>query len=193
MLRVVLSHSRKGYSEACYRQTAEDFLRVLENAFWHFGGVPKTLVVDNLKAAVLHADWFDPELNPNLQSLAEHYGTVILPTWPRTPRHKGKVERGVAYVQDNGLKARVFSSLAEENRHLLGWEVAVADTRIHGTTKKQVVKVFVEVERAAAVAAAGRTAPLLPRGAADRQPRRPHRSGSGILLGAAGIPGRTAR
>jgi transposase len=53
VLRVVLSHSRKAYSEACFRQTAEDFLRVLENAFWHFGGVPKTVVVDNLKAAVL--------------------------------------------------------------------------------------------------------------------------------------------
>ena len=52
VLRVVLSHSRKAYSEACFRQTAEDFLRVLENAFWHFGGVPKTVVVDNLKAAV---------------------------------------------------------------------------------------------------------------------------------------------
>ena len=149
VLRVVLSHSRKGYSEACYRQTAEDFLRVLENAFWHFGGVPKTLVVDNLKAAVLRADWFDPELNPKLQSFAEHYGTVILPTRPRTPRHKGKVERGVAYVQDNGLKGAVFSSLEEQNRHLLGWEAAVADTRIHGTTKQQVGKVFVEVERAA--------------------------------------------
>ncbi len=54
VFRMVLSHSRKGYSEACFRQTTEDFLRVLENAFWHFGGVPKTLVIDNLKAAVLH-------------------------------------------------------------------------------------------------------------------------------------------
>ncbi len=104
VLRVVLSHSRKAYSEACFRQTAEDFLRVLENAFWHFGGVPKTVVVDNLKAAVLRPDWFDPDLNPKLQSFAQHYGTVILPTKPRMPRHKGKVERGVGYVQDNGLK-----------------------------------------------------------------------------------------
>ena len=170
VLRVVLSHSRKGYSEACFRQTAEDFLRVLENAFWHFGGVPKTLVVDNLKAAVLHADWFDPELNPKLQSFAEHYGTVILPTKPRTPRHKGKVERGVAYVQDNGLKARVFTSLEEQNRHLLGWEAAVADTRIHGTTKQQVGKVFVEVEQAALLPLPAERLPVLPRSAADRQP-----------------------
>ena len=191
VFRVVLSHSRKAYSEACFRQTTEDFLRVLENAFWHFGGVPKTLVIDNLKAAVLHADWFDPELNPKLQSFAEHYGTVILPTKPRTPRHKGKVERGVAYVQDNGLKVHVFSSLEEQNQHLLGWEATVADTRIHGTTKRQVGKVFVEVERAALLPLPAERLPVLPRGAADRQPRRPHRSGQGILLGAAGIPGRT--
>jgi transposase len=149
VLRVVLSHSRKAYSESCFRQTSEDFLRVLENAFWHFGGVPKTLVVDNLKAAVLRADWFDPELNPKLQSFAQHYGTVILPTRPRTPRHKGKVERGVGYVQDNGLKGHEFASLEAQNRHLVHWEETVADTRIHGTTKRQVGKLFREAERAA--------------------------------------------
>jgi transposase len=149
VLRVVLSHSRKAYSEACFRQTAEDFLRVLENAFWHFGGVPKTVVVDNLKAAVLRPDWFDPDLNPKLQSFAQHYGTVILPTKPRMPRHKGKVERGVGYVQDNGLKAREFASLETENQHLAHWEQNIADTRIHGTTKRHVGKVFREVEQAA--------------------------------------------
>ena len=47
---------------------------------------------------------------------------MILPTKPRTPRHKGKVERGVEYVQDNALKGRTFASLAEQNRHLLDWE-----------------------------------------------------------------------
>lgn len=149
VLRVVLSHSRKAYSEACFRQTAEDFLRVLENAFWHFGGAPRTVVVDNLKAAVLKADWFDPELHPKLQSFAAHYGVAILPTKPRTPRHKGKVERGVGYVQDNGLKGRQFASLEAQNEHLARWEATVADTRIHGTTKRHVGKVFAEVERAA--------------------------------------------
>jgi len=149
VLRVVLSHSRKAYSEACFRQTAEDFLRVLENAFWHFGGVPQTVVVDNLKAAVLRPDWYDPDLNPKLQSFAQHYGTVILPTKPRMPRHKGKVERGVGYVQDNSLKAREFPSLEAQNQHLAHWEQNIADTRIHGTTKRHVGKVFREVEQAA--------------------------------------------
>jgi transposase len=149
VLRIVLSHSRKAYSESVYHQTTESFIRCLENAFWHFGGVPKTLVIDNLKAAVTKADWYDPELNPKIQSFCEHYGTVILPTKPRTPRHKGKTERGVGYVQDNGLKGKTFDSLADQNRHLLHWETQIADTRIHGTTQKQVKKCFEEVERKA--------------------------------------------
>lgn len=149
VMRVVLSHSRKAYSESVFRQTTDDFLLCLENAFWEFGGVPRTIVVDNLKAAVKHPDWYDPELNPKVQSFCEHYGTVILPSKPYTPRHKGKVERGVGYVQSNALKGRTFRSLSEQNAHLAHWESTVADTRIHGTTRKQVGKVFAEVEQSA--------------------------------------------
>ena len=116
VFRIVLSHSRKAYSEAVYRQTTDDFIRCLENAFWHFGGVPKTLVIDNLKAAVTKADWFDPELNPKILEFCRHYDTVILPTKPYTPRHKGKVEAGVKYLQSNALKARTFEILADQNR-----------------------------------------------------------------------------
>ncbi len=149
IFRIVLSHSRKAYSEVVYRQTAENFIRCLENAFLHFGGVPRTLVVDNLKAAVIKADGYDPDLNPKIRSFCEHYSTVILPTRPRMPRHKGKVERIVGYAQDNALKGRTFEGLPDQNRHLLEWEQTVADTRIHGTTQKQVGKRFEEMERAA--------------------------------------------
>lgn len=149
VLRVVLSHSRKGYSEVVFRQTTEDFLRALENAFRAFGGVPKVVVIDQLRAAVKHPDWFDPELNPKVESFCRHYGIVILPTQPYTPRHKGKVERGVGYVQDNALKGRTFASLAEENRFLADWEARIADHRIHGTTRQQVKAVFETVERPA--------------------------------------------
>ena len=149
VFRIVLCHSRKAYSEAVYRQTTDDFLRSLENAFAHFGGVPQRVVLDNLKAAVKQADWFDPELNPKVQSFAQHYGTVLWPTRPYTPQHKGKVERGVGYVQDNALKGRTFSCLEDENAFLLDWETNVADTRMHGTIRKHVGKLFAEVERAA--------------------------------------------
>ncbi len=149
VFRMVLSHSRKAYSEASFRQTTEDFLRCLENAFWHFGGVPQTLVVDNLRAAVSHPDWYDPELNPKLRDFALYYGTVVLPTKPYTPRHKGKIERGVGYVKGNALKGKTFASLDQQNLSLAHWEETVADRRIHGTTRQHVGKVFAEVERQA--------------------------------------------
>ena len=149
VFRITLSHSRKAYSEVVFHQTTDDFIRCLENAFWHFGGIPKTLVIDNLKAAVTKADWFDPELNHKIRSFAEHYDTVILPTKPRTPRHKGKVERNVGYVQSNALKGKKFDRLADQNRYLLEWEARIADTRIHGTTRQQVKKAFEDVERPA--------------------------------------------
>jgi transposase len=149
VLRVVLSHSRKGYSEAVTRQTTETFIRCLENAFWHFGGVPRRVVLDNLKAAVKQADWFDPELNPKVQEFARHYGTIVWPTKPYMPRHKGKVERGVGYVKNNALKGRTFASLDEQNIFLQEWERTVADMRIHGTTRRQVGPDFTTVEKPA--------------------------------------------
>jgi len=88
VLRLVLSHSRKGYTEAFWRQTTENFIRGIENAFRHWGGAVATLVIDNLRAAVKKVDWFEPELNPKVISFCEHYGTVILPTKPAMPRHK---------------------------------------------------------------------------------------------------------
>ena len=149
VLRVVLSHSRKAYSEVVFRQTTEQFIRCIENAFHHFGGVPKTLVTDNLKAAVTKADWFDPDINPKMLAFCAHYDTTVLPTKPYTPRHKGKVERGIDYVQNNALKGKTFKSLSEQNEYLLRWETTVADTRIHGTTRRQVTKAFEDTERAA--------------------------------------------
>jgi transposase len=111
VFRAVMCFSGKGYSEVVWNQKTETFLRCLENAFRYMGGVPATVAPDNLKAAVLHPDWFDPELNPKLAAFAEHYGTVILPTKPATPRHKGRVERAVDFVQENALKALCFESL----------------------------------------------------------------------------------
>lgn len=149
IFRCVLSHSRKGYTEAVWRQNTETFIRCLENAFRHFGGVAARTVVDNLKAAVLNADWFDPDLNPKLVEFCRFYGTILAPTKPAMPRHKGKVEAGVKYVQENALRGRQFTSLAEQNRFLEYWEHSVADTRIHGTVRKQVLKMFLTSERPA--------------------------------------------
>ena len=172
LFRIVLSHSRKAYSEVVWRQTTESFIRCLENAFRYFGGVPRTLVIDNLRAAVTQADWFDPELNPKVEEFCRHYGTVILPCKPKTPRHKGKIEASVKYGQENALKGRSFESLSAQNLFLLEWESSVADTRIHGTTRRQVGKVFNEVERPKLLPLSAGLFPVF-----EEAPRTVHRDG----------------
>ena len=142
VFRIVLSFSRKAYSEAVFHQDTETFIRCLENAFRYFGGVTQTINLDNLKAAVLKFDFADPQLNPKLLEFARHYGTVIVPCLPRTPEHKGKVENSVAYVKGNALAGRTFDCLAAQNQWLIKWESTVADLRIHGTTKHQVAQLF---------------------------------------------------
>jgi transposase len=142
IFRLVLSYSRKAYSQAVLRQDTETFLRCIEAAFREFGGSTLTINLDNLKAAVLKANWADPELNPKLIDFARHYRTTIMPCLPGVPEHKGKVENSVAYVKENALAGRKFSSLAELNLALAHWEKTVADLRIHGTTKRQVAQLF---------------------------------------------------
>ena len=172
VLRVVLSHSRKGYTEAFWRQTTENFIRGLENALRHFGGVVRTLVIDNLRAAVKKVDWFEPELNPKVVSFCEHYGTVILPTKPAMPRHKGKIEAGIKYVQANGLAGKLFVSLGAQNVHLAHWEATVADTRIHGTTRQQVRAHFLSVEKPKLLPLPASLFPVF-----NEAPRKIHRDG----------------
>jgi transposase len=172
LFRAVLSHSRKGYSEVVWRQNTETFIRCLENTFRAFGGVVPVTIVDNLKAAVLQADWFDPEINPKLRSFATHYGTAILPTRPATPRHKGKVESNVNYVQENALAGRSFDSLGAQNLFLTQWELTVADTRLHGTIRQQVGPYFTQAERPAL-----RPLPASLFPSFEEAPRKVHRDG----------------
>jgi len=148
ILRVLLSFSRKAYSEAVFHQTTENLIRCLENAFRALGGVSKIINLDNLRAAVQSADWCDPQLNPKLLSFCRHYGCALLPCLPRTPEHKGKTENGIRYLKNNALRGRTFSSLSAENEFLRHWEKTVADVRIHGTTRKQVAVLFVQEQKA---------------------------------------------
>ena len=147
ILRPILSFSRKAYSEAVFHQTTENLIRCLENTFRAFGGVTKTINLDNLRAAVQNPDWCDPELNPKLLSFCRHYGCALLPCRPYTPEHKGKTENGIRYLKGNALHGRTFTSLREENQFLRHWEKTVADVRIHGTTRQQVAARFAQEQK----------------------------------------------
>ena len=149
VFRMTLGCSRHGYEEAVWDQKLDTFLRLHERAFNDLGGVPRVIRHDNLKAAVVRACLFDPDVNPVYAAFAEHWGFTPLPTRPRNPRENGKQERSGGYVKDNALKGRRFDSLAKQNAHLRHWNRTIARLRIHGTTRKQVWTHFVEVEQTA--------------------------------------------
>jgi len=138
---MTLSNSRKSYEEVVWRQDVETFIRCHERAFRAFGGVTETVLLDNLKSGVLQAHLYEPDLNPNYQAYAQHAGFVPLPCRVGTPEHKGKVESSVKYAQ-NALAGKRFESLAAQNAYLQGWNRRWASTRIHGTTKTQVNKMY---------------------------------------------------
>lgn len=139
---MTLSNSRKSYEEAVWQQDVETFLRCHENAFNFFGGVTNVVKIDNLKSGVLKAHLYEPELNPNYLAFSKHYNFIPLPCKVATPQHKGKVESGVKYAQNNALKGKKFPSLDEQNAYLRFWNKTWASTRIHGTTKRQVQAMF---------------------------------------------------
>src|ERR1700741_1743093 len=129
----IYSLADRGWSQRC-----------LENGLRSFGGSPLLLNLDNMKSAILQADWFDPEINPKLADFCRHYKLHVVPCRPGKPEHKGKVERAVAYIRNNALKGRRFRSLAEENFFLQRWETNIAAKRIHGTRRQQGAACFEE-------------------------------------------------
>ncbi len=148
---MTLSHSRHQYVEFVFDQRLETWLDVHRHAFEFFGGVPQRIVTDNLKAAIVRACWegTDPQVQWAYRECAEHYGFIIAPCRPRTPQHKGKVERGVAYVENNFLAGRGELPLAQANREVRHWCLTQAGQRIHGTTKQRPLDRFEHVERTA--------------------------------------------
>lgn len=106
------------YAEAVASESLEDWIGAHVRMFTFLGGVPKVVVPDNLKAAVIKADRFDPGLNRTYAEMAAHYGTAILPARPRKPRDKAKVEVAVQIAQRwilARLRNRRFFALADLN------------------------------------------------------------------------------
>ena len=93
---------------------------------------------------MLAPDTYDPSVNPLYRDLLQHYGCVALPCRVRDPDRKGKVESGVGHAKKTPLKGLRFESLEEAQAYLDQWEERWADTRIHGTTKRQVSAMFAE-------------------------------------------------
>jgi transposase len=145
---LTLGYSRKCIRLLSWRSSAQIWAELHERAFRRLGGTIKIIVLDNLGEGVLTPDIYDPALNPLYRDVLAHYGVVALPCRVRDPDRKGKVEAGVGHAQKTPLKGLRFETLEAAQAYLDRWETNWADTRIHGTTKRQVAEMFAE-ERAA--------------------------------------------
>lgn len=141
---LTLGCSRKSVRLLVLRSSARTWAELHEKAFRRLGGATKVVVLDNLKEGVLTPDIYDPSLNPLYRDVLAHYGAVALPCRVRDPDRKGKVEAGVAHAQKTPLKGLRFETIEEAQSYLDRWEERWADTRIHGTTKRQVAAMFAE-------------------------------------------------
>ncbi len=141
---LTLGYSRKCVRLLVFRSSAQIWAQLHEKAFHRLGGVPRVVVLDNLREGVLIPDIYDPTLNPLYRDVLAHYGAVALACRVGDPDRKGKVEAGVGHAQKTPLKGLRFERAEEAQSYLDHWEERWADTRIHGTTKRQVVAMFAE-------------------------------------------------
>lgn len=140
---LTLGYSRKSVRLLVWRSNSKVWAELHEHAFRRLGGSVRVVVLDNLREGVLKPDVYDPQLNPLYRDVLAHYGALALPCRVADPDRKGKVEAGVAYAQKT-LKGLRFESLEQAQAYLDRWEERWADTRIHGTTKRQVALMFAE-------------------------------------------------
>jgi transposase len=141
---MTLGCSRKSVRLLTFRPSSRIWAELHERAFRRLGGATRIVVLDNLREGVLVPDIYDPVLNPLYRDVLAHYGAVAMPCRIQDPDRKGKVESGVGHAQKTPLKGLRFESLEEAQAYLDRWEQRWADTRIHGTTKRQVAAMFAE-------------------------------------------------
>lgn len=139
----VMGGSSLSFAYATWTEQMGDWIDSHNAAFAFFGGAPQLLVPDNAKVAVIKACLFDPMVNRSYTDMARHYGTAVLPTRPRKPRDKAKVEACVGIVERwllGRLRNRIFYSLAELNAAIAQCMALLNDVRVvrqYGKTRRQ--------------------------------------------------------
>lgn len=141
---LTLGCSRKAVWLLTWQSSSQRWCELHEEAFRRLGGAPRTIVLDNLREGVLAAHVYDPTVNPLYRDVLRHYGAVALPARVGHPDRKGKVESSVGFAQKTPLAGQRFEAIEEAQRHLDHWSDRWADTRIHGTRKRQVAEMFAE-------------------------------------------------
>lgn len=148
-LIVTLVYSRHQYVHVTHSQKLEDLIDGLEDAWEFFGGVPKRVITDNLRAAVTKADRYDPSFQRTFDEYAGHRGFVIDSTVPGHAKGKPHVERNVQYVRDSLFMGETWIDRDHVQRAAVQWCLQEAGTRIHGTTRQKPLAVFENIEKQA--------------------------------------------
>src|SRR3989338_8058155 len=146
---MVLAYSRIAFYGIVFDQSVATFIALHMAAFAYFGGIPKRIKYDNLKAVVLKNSRYDLELNGEFLRFAGHYNFVIAPCTPYQPQQKGKVESGIGYLEGNFWAGRTFADEQDCERQLTVWMNTVANRRVHGTTKLIPADIFAAEEKQA--------------------------------------------
>jgi transposase len=151
LMTAVLGYSRRLFVRASLAQRQDDWLEGLDEAFRHFGGLTEQVLCDNASPLVTSHDPRAGEVvwNPGFEAFCRDRGLTAVACRPRRARTKGKIERGVGYVKHNALAGRSFASFAALQAYLAKWMVAVADQRVHGTTRQRPADRFEPEERRA--------------------------------------------
>lgn len=141
-----LSYSRYMYADLVLDQKVETFIECHKRAFRYFGGIPESVKIDNLKAAVLEANFYEPSMQKDYAAFASHYGYLANLCRVYTPTDKGKIESNVKYIKNNCFKGRAFKDFQEARDFLAFWLDNTANKRKHGTTKLIPEEVFNDIE-----------------------------------------------
>ncbi|MDR5798206.1 IS21 family transposase [Caballeronia sp. LZ008] len=144
LFSLVLGHSRYLWGRFVEHQDLQTVLRCHMEAFEHIGGVPREVLYDRMKAAVLGEVEKHIVYNAKLVAFAQHYGFAPRACKAYRAKTKGKVERPFRYIRQDFFLARRFQNLADMNRQLREWLDSVANVRVHGTTHRVVAEHFLE-------------------------------------------------
>ncbi len=145
-LVVVWRYSRHCFVWPTTSQKLDAVIEGLEEAWAFFGGVPRYLVIDNFPAAVAGADALHPRFTRGFLEYARHRGFITDPARVRHPRDKPRVERSIPYVRERLFKGGDFRDVVDLRSAARSWCLEVAGQRIHGTTRRRPLEVFLKEE-----------------------------------------------